>query len=273
MEIKTLHENKDSIKLLIEGASLAFINALRRTIIAEVPTMAIENVMILENSSLIYDEILAHRLGLIPLTTDLDSYVLPEKCSCKSELGCSKCSVSLMLNVEAADEPLTVYSKDLQPQDPNVKPVSDKIPILKLAPGQKVKLEAYAKLGKGSEHAKWQPVSVCVHKYYPSVTIDEKKCDSCGECIKFCPRNVFKLIDRKLIVENELDCTLCLECVKHCPKKSSPIKVTWVKDKFIFYLESTGALPPRRIIKEAIKIINEKTDEFLKIISQMEENA
>jgi len=81
------------------------------------------------------------------------------------------------------------------------------------------------------------------------------------------------LIDRKLIVENELDCTLCLECVKHCPKKSSPIKVTWVKDKFIFYLESTGALPPRRIIKEAIKIINEKTDEFLKIISQMEENA
>ncbi len=267
MEMKILHEDKNSIKILIEGVTLAFVNALRRAIIAEVSTMSIENVMILENSSLMYDEILAHRLGLIPLTTDLESYVLPEKCSCKSELGCSKCSVSLTLNVEAVDEPLTVYSKDLQSQDPNIKPVSDKIPILKLAPGQKVKLEAYARLGKGSEHAKWQPVSVCIHKYYPSVTIDEKKCDGCSECIKFCPRNVFKIVNEKPVVENELNCTLCLECVRHCPKKTPPIKVTWLKDKFIFYLESTGALPPKRIIKEAIKIINEKTDEFLKFVS------
>jgi DNA-directed RNA polymerase subunit D len=267
MKVKILYEDKDSIKLLIEGVSTAFINALRRTIIAEVPTMAIENVMILENSSLIYDEILAHRLGLIPLTTDLDSYVLSEECSCKSELGCSKCSAALTLSVEAEDEPIIVYSKDLQSQDPNIKPVTGEIPILKLAPGQKVKLEAYAKLGKGAEHAKWQPVSLCIHKYYPSVTIDEKKCDGCGECIKFCPRSVFKLINGKATVENGLNCTLCLECIKHCPKKSSPIKVTWIKDKFIFHLESTGALPPKRIIKEAIKIINEKTDEILKIIS------
>jgi len=267
MKIEILHEDKDSIKLLIEGVSTAFINALRRVIIAEVPTMAIENVMILENSSLMYDEVLAHRLGLIPLTTDLDSYILPEKCSCKSELGCNKCSTILTLNVEAKDEPVTVYSKDLQPQDPNVKPVTGDIPILKLAPGQKVKLEAYARLGKGVDHAKWQPVSLCVHKYYPSITIDEKKCDGCGECVKFCPRNVFELIDGKLIVKNELNCTLCLDCVNHCPKKTPPIKVTWIKNKFIFHLESTGALPPKRIIKEAIKIISEKTDEFLKLIS------
>jgi len=102
-----------------------------------------------------YDEILAHRLGLIPVTTD-PTYNLPEECTCKSELGCEKCRASLSLEIEASDPVEVVYTSNLKPENPEVKPVSDKIPIVKLAQGQRVKLEAYARLGRGRDHAKWQ---------------------------------------------------------------------------------------------------------------------
>jgi len=124
--------------------------------------MAIDEVVILENSSVMYDELLAHRLGLLPLKTDLEKYILPEQCDCRNPLGCSKCRVLLVLDAQARDKVLTVYSGDLVSEDKEIIPITDKIPIVKLAPGQKVKLEAYAKLGRGKEHAKWQPVSASV---------------------------------------------------------------------------------------------------------------
>jgi len=86
VEIKVLERDDRNMRLLIQGADAPFMNALRRTIIAEVPCMAIDEVVIIENSSVLQDEIIAHRLGLIPLKTDLDGYNLPEECSCKSEL-------------------------------------------------------------------------------------------------------------------------------------------------------------------------------------------
>jgi DNA-directed RNA polymerase subunit D len=122
--------------------------------------MAIDDIVILENSSVLYDEILAHRLGMIPLRTDLERYVLPEKCDCGSPLGCQKCRVLLVLDAVAHDKPRTVLSGDLVSEDRDIKPVSANIPIVKLAAGQSVKLEAYARLGKGKEHAKWQPATV-----------------------------------------------------------------------------------------------------------------
>src|SRR3989442_13980750 len=103
-----------------------------------------------------YDEILADRLGLIAITTD-QSYNLPEECTCKSELGCEKCRASLSLEVEASDPVEVVYTSHLKPENPEVKPVSDKVPIVKLAQGQRIKLEAYAPLGRGRDHAKAQP--------------------------------------------------------------------------------------------------------------------
>src|SRR6266567_3426316 len=99
MDIKLLTKEQDTIRFVLSDVSPAFANALRRIILAEVPVMAIEDVMILENSSVMYDEILAHRLGLIPITTD-QSYNLPEECTCKSELGCEKCRASLSLEGE-----------------------------------------------------------------------------------------------------------------------------------------------------------------------------
>src|SRR6266704_1409698 len=89
MDIKLLSKEQETLCFVLSDVSPAFANALRRIMISEIPVMAIDDVMILENNSVMYDEILAHRLGLVPVTTD-GSYNLPEECSCKSELGCAK---------------------------------------------------------------------------------------------------------------------------------------------------------------------------------------
>ncbi|RLI35275.1 DNA-directed RNA polymerase subunit D, partial [Candidatus Bathyarchaeota archaeon] len=118
MQIRIINKDENFIRFIVEGISPAMANALRRIMLAEVPTMAIDEVVILENSSVLHDEILALRLGLIPLKTDLEAYNLPEECSCKSEFGCNLCRTTLTLNVEAGDEVKTVYSGDLIPEDP-----------------------------------------------------------------------------------------------------------------------------------------------------------
>jgi DNA-directed RNA polymerase subunit D len=268
MQIEVLSRDKDSIRFLLKGVSPAFSNALRRAMIAEVPTMAIEDVMIIENSSVLYDEILSHRLGLVPLTTDLDSYVLPEECSCKSELGCNRCRATLSLEAEATDESRYVYSGEMKPENPEVKPVSDTIPIAKLAPGQRIKLEAYAKLGRGAEHAKWQPVSSAAYKYLPKLSIDPKKCNGCAECVKFCPKSILAIKNGKVTVEREIDCSLCRECERRCPQKPPAIRVGWDVSTFVFAVESTGALPPARIVKEAARILSKKAIEMRKILEE-----
>ena len=83
-KVKVLQETEDTIVLQLEGVDRSYANAVRRFCISEVPSMAIDDIVILENSSVLYDEILAHRLGMIPLRTDLERYVLPEKCDCAS---------------------------------------------------------------------------------------------------------------------------------------------------------------------------------------------
>jgi len=146
--------------------------------LSEVPTMAIADAVIIENSSVLPDEILVHRLGFIPLKTDLDSYNLPEECPCKSEFGCNLCRVALTLEAEAADEVTAVYSGDLQSENPDIAPVSDRILLVKLAPDQKIKLEAYARLGKGKVHAKWQPVSTCAYEFVPENETSNERGDA-----------------------------------------------------------------------------------------------
>jgi DNA-directed RNA polymerase subunit D len=98
------------------------------------------------------------------LRTDLKRFVLPNDCDCKSALGCSKCRVLLVLDSEANDKTKIVTSAELLSEDENVKPVSKEIPIATLAPGQKLKFEAYARLGMGKDHAKWQPTSAAIVK-------------------------------------------------------------------------------------------------------------
>lgn len=262
VEIKVLEKDDKNMRLLIKGVDTPFMNALRRNALAEVPCMAIDDVVIIENSSVLQDEIVAHRLGLIPLKTDLDSYNLPEECSCKSEFGCNLCRVTLTLDREAKEGTVTVYSGELVSENPNIVPVSDKIPITKLVKGQKLRLEAYARLGKGKNHAKWQPVSTCSYKHMPQIKVDGENCDACGKCVEICPRKVLEKSEGKIEIRDLLACTLCQDCMDACPKEPPAIEVRWEKNAFIFNLESTGVLPPERIVEEAVKILEKQLKEF-----------
>ena len=147
-----------SVKL--KGIPLQYANALRRLCLNGVPVFAIDTVDIIENSSVLPDEGLAHRLGLVPLKTDLSRFNEPAKCECQSETGCSNCKVMLVLDSGDSDVSKTVLTDELTSEDESVKPISDKIPIVQLAPGQRVKVECYARLGRGREHAKWNSSNI-----------------------------------------------------------------------------------------------------------------
>lgn len=160
--IEVLENVNDKVVIRFINAPRQYVNAIRRLSINEVPTLAIDDVVILENSSVMHDEAVAHRLGLIPLRTDLHRFVLPHDCDCNSSLGCTKCRVLLSMDSEANDKTKVVTSGDLVSEDEVVKPISTEIPIIVLAPAQKLKFEAYARLGFGKDHAKWQPTSASV---------------------------------------------------------------------------------------------------------------
>jgi DNA-directed RNA polymerase subunit D len=162
--IKILERDNNHIVIQFNNTPRQYVNALRRLSISQVPTFAIDDVVILENSSVMHDEAVAHRLGLIPLRTDLKRFVMPDLCDCKSTLGCSNCRVLLVLDAESQEKTKVITSAGLISEDEIVTPVNKEIPIVALAPGQKLKFEAYARLGIGKNHAKWQPTSVAVVK-------------------------------------------------------------------------------------------------------------
>ena len=154
--------NKDNQKMSVKlkGIPLQYANALRRICLNGVPIFAIDTVDIIENSSVLPDEGLAHRLGLIPIKTDLSRFNEPSKCECQSETGCSNCRVMLVLDSGDSDETRTVLSNELSSEDDSVKPISDKIAIVQLTQGQRIKVECYARLGRGIEHAKWNSANI-----------------------------------------------------------------------------------------------------------------
>lgn len=262
----------DSVaRFTIHGATPAFANAFRRSMIGEVPTLAIEDIRIYDNTSVLFDEILAHRIGLIPIKTDLSQYKPRAECTCGGE-GCPGCTVTFTLSVEG---PKMVTSGDLVSMDPKAVPVHDNIPIIKLWEGQKVVLEATAEVNYGKEHAKWQPTLACGYKEYPVITIS-KDCDGCGRCITECPRKVLELTNGKVSVrvENgeskEKDCSMCRLCETACMGseigETSAITISADSSRFIFVVESDGSLPVKEIIERAllhIKTVSEDLKDTL----------
>lgn len=160
--LEVVSQDKHRISVKLKGVPLQYANALRRICLNGVPVFAIDTVDIIENSSIMSDEAIAHRLGLVPLRTDLKRFSEPHKCSCKSQAGCSNCRVMFVLDSGTTDVTKMVTSVELSSEDEFVKATSDKIPLVQMAPGQKVKLEAYARLGRGSSHAKWNSANVSV---------------------------------------------------------------------------------------------------------------
>ena len=259
LEIRKLEG--DEMEFVLSEADPAFANALRRAMLREVPIMAIDEVEFVANDSVMYDEILSHTLGLLPLRTP-DGYLMPDECKCK-EGRCSKCSVSLTLKREG---PATVTSGDLRSSDKKVVPVSGSVPLVKLSEGQKLEFTAIARLGLGREHSKRQP-GVIAYKYMPVFEVDLKACDGCRACIEHCPRNILELSKDKVRIIDVEKCTMCRACVEACPRDA--IRVEHDDSRFIFRIESTGALPPERILLKATEALGKKCKEFVKQVKKL----
>jgi len=255
MDIKILESEpkKNKASFLLSKTTSFFANAIRRAVLEEVPVMAIEDVEFRQNSSVLYDEIIAHRLGLIPLKTDLKSYNLPSKCKCKGA-GCARCRLKLTLKSKED----AVYASDIKTKDPKIKPVYPNTLIVKLLKGQMLELEATACLGQGKEHAKWSP-GLIFYKYKPVIEIG-KNVKNPDAVVKSCPLNIFELKGSKLSVNNKnlFKCHLCQNCVDTDPS----IKLTESENDFIFYIESWGQLSCKEMLVTAADILQEKLDEF-----------
>jgi len=249
-------------KLRISETNPYFVNALRRTMMSEVPKLAIEDVIIYDNTSSLFDEIIAHRLGLIPLPTDLKLLVPREECTCNGQ-GCPNCTVRYTLSRE---EPGVVYSGDLQPENEKWKVVDPNIPIVELFEGQRLILEAEAILGKGREHAKWQAVNAPAYKYYPVIDIDHSKLDedAVKKVIDACPRNVFTEKNGKLTITDIEKCSLCKSCMEVV--EEGAINVKGDDTKFIFTFETDGSLSAKEVLIEAAKILENKYKELAKLL-------
>ena len=148
--IQVLTNDDKKISVKIKGVSSHYANALRRICLNGIPVFAIDTVDVIENSSVLPDEGIAHTLGLIPLKTELGG---------SDELNSR---IMLVLDSEATENTKVVTSAELESKDQVVKPISNQIPIIHLAPGQRVKLEAYARLGRGTEHSKWNSANVSI---------------------------------------------------------------------------------------------------------------
>lgn len=146
----------EKLQLKIRDADLSFVNAIRRFCTESVPVLAVDTVEFAKNDSVLYDEIIAHRIGLIPLKANIKSFKLRDECSCDGK-GCNKCMVKLKLSAKGKE----VSSKDMKSTGVEI-PYD--IPIVKLAQEQELEFVAEARLGVGKEHAKFIP-GLVFHTY------------------------------------------------------------------------------------------------------------
>ena len=148
--IQILTENDKKISVKLKGVSLLYANALRRICLNGIPIFAIDTVDMIENTSVLADEGISHTLGMVPLKMEAN------------ESDESNSRVMLVLDSGNTEVVKTVTTAELESKDQVVKPISKQIPIVHLAPGQRIKLEAYARLGRGTEHAKWNSANISV---------------------------------------------------------------------------------------------------------------
>lgn len=167
----------DRADFTMANVDLAFANSVRRTILAEVPTMAIDLVEVDENSSVLADEFIAHRLGLVPLNSkQIEDVYYTRDCDC--DQYCENCSVTLTMHAKCTgEEIMKVYARDLVVAEPRPNEwvgnpvITDEaglgVVICKLRKGQEVRMRCIAKKGIAKEHAKWAPTSAVGFEYDP----------------------------------------------------------------------------------------------------------
>eukprot|EP00698_Gefionella_okellyi_P005001 TRINITY_DN14602_c0_g1_i1.p1 TRINITY_DN14602_c0_g1~~TRINITY_DN14602_c0_g1_i1.p1 ORF type:complete len:332 (+),score=67.77 TRINITY_DN14602_c0_g1_i1:25-1020(+) len=278
LAVNILHVNAEEMEFELIGIDAPIANALRRILIAEVPTMAIEKVYVFDNTGVIQDEVLAHRLGLIPIKADPSLFESPSGDPTDRNTLVFKLQVRCEKNPDpdAKEKYINGSVKSGQliydPQGEQagrgyeVGVVDPDILITKLRPGQELDIECHAQKGIGKVHAKWSPVATASYRLLPDVRFVEEFRDAeADRIVAKCPMKVFDIEDlpaghRRAVVANPRNCTMCRECIRDAADDQR-IKLMRVKDHFIFSIESTGAIHPRDLFRQAIAILIKKCED------------
>ncbi|KAK6916408.1 DNA-directed RNA polymerase, insert domain [Dillenia turbinata] len=285
IKIRELKDDYCKFELRETDASMA--NALRRVMIAEVPTIAIDLVEIEVNSSVLNDEFIAHRLGLIPLTSERAMGMrFSRDCdACDGDGQCEYCSVEFHLRARAVtDQTLDVTSKDLISSDPSVVPVDFAdasgsggfetpeqrgIIIVKLRRGQELRLRAIARKGIGKDHAKWSPAATVTFMYEPEIHINEDLMETLSleekrAWVESSPTKVFDIDPntQQVVVVDPEAYTYDDEVIKKADAMGKPglVDIHAKEDSFIFTVESTGAIKAAQLVVNAIEVLKQKLD-------------
>ncbi len=249
--MKQIQKSKEKI-VFAKEVSESLANAIRRTA-NEIPILAAEEIEFVKNDSALYDEIIAHRLGLVPLKRP-KGMNFPEECTCKGK-GCSKCQVKLKISKKG---PGIVYAEDIKGSS-KVEVVHGKIPIVLLKKDQELKVVLTAQLGQGIDHAKFSP-GLIYFRNVAELEVD-KNCNACKECVNACPQGVLKF-DKKLEFTDKYKCDLCEACVEACKKHDkNALKIKPGKE-LMFFIESWGQIDAKDIFLESIDIINKNLKEI-----------
>lgn len=253
MKIKIISKKGETLRFVLDGATPALANALRRIMISEVPNLAIEWVDFHDNTSALFDEVIAHRLGMIPLVFDPKKFNFVEDCKCNGK-GCPLCQVVFSLEKSG---PAMVYSGDMKSSNRGVKPTSPDFPIVKLLKGQSLKLEAIAVLGRGKDHAKWQAANVS-YQYLPRIEV-KKEFKDFKKVVSSCPKGVLAVKKNKLVLTDPFTCDECRVCEE---VSNGGVELKSDPSKFVFRVESISGLDPKHIVLESARILEEKANEF-----------
>ncbi|KAI3919540.1 hypothetical protein MKX01_018363 [Papaver californicum] len=287
-KIKIRSIKDDYMKFELRDTDPSMANALRRIMLSEVPTIAIDLVEIEVNSTVLNDEFIAHRLGLIPLVSDraMEMRFSRDCDACDGDGQCVYCSVEFQLSVRCdEDQTVDVTSADLISSDPMVIPVdvalaaarsegfdsaeNKGIIIVKLRRGQELRLRAIARKGIGKDHAKWSPAATVTYIYEPDIHINEDMMESLTleekqNWIESSPTKVFDIDpnNQQVKVVDAEAYTYDDEVIKKAEAMGKPglVEITGREDSFIFTVESTVAVKASQIVINAIEVLKQKLD-------------
>ena len=243
-DVEAVERDDRHARFVVRGLTPAFANGIRRAMIADVPTFSIDTVRFVENSSVMFDEMIALRLGLVPLTTPLDDYEVGEK-------------ATLAMDVQG---PATAYSGDLESSDNLVQPADEHIPIIELKEGQRLEFEADAVLGTGKEHAKHQGGVAVGYRHLQRVEVVDDA-DEFAESEPNILRGVIETEDGDLVPTSEFDHDL----TKRYP--DAEIAVTDVPNAFVFHVESDGSMSAEELVLRAVESIGARADELQQAVT------
>ena len=256
MKVEVLDEGEDWIKIRVNGIDYSLANAIRRSSY-EILMPAVDEIEFYANDSVLYDEILANRLGLIPLVPKRDINV-KSSCSCKGK-GCSKCTLKIRIEEKGEKNGKMVYASSIKGE---AEALFKEMPIVWLEEGQELKLSATITLGKAIEHAKYQAGLLSYNPVFILKNFDKEKCNK-QEIKDILDRFAIKLEKNFELDEKQYEILTYLQ-----EKFDVKFDVEISESDFIFYVETFSYLKPIKIFLKAIDALKENLEYFLKGIKK-----